>query len=269
MIQEAYCSFEVCKLLQNNGFEGNVNAYYHIWDKGNKVCSAQEFSNSEAPHLYIPAPTQQMVMAWIVEKYNVSIEISALKHNCWVYIIYKILDDKVKELYNDGEFKSHEEAVEAALKYTLENLIYSTTQEDKELSFIDISGRLHYGVIVNYKENEYDFRKWKITSLSTLSYSQSGILIDTDYDGWISYEEYEGCGMSTGSRPFRFGKVLPYLRPMSSMTEEEKDTYDALTMCNAPWVVNDWLNAHYFDYRGLIEKGLALEAPEGIYKSAM
>jgi hypothetical protein len=28
----------------------------------------------------------------------------------------------------------------------------------------------------------------------------------------------------------------------------------------------DWLNKHHFDYRGLIEKGLALEAPEGMYK---
>jgi hypothetical protein len=30
--------------------------------------------------------------------------------------------------------------------------------------------------------------------------------------------------------------------------------------------VLDWLNAHHFDYRGLIEKGLALEAPKGMYK---
>ena len=29
----------------------------------------------------------------------------------------------------------------------------------------------------------------------------------------------------------------------------------------------DWLNAHHFDFRGLIEKGLALEAPEGMYKN--
>lgn len=145
-------------------------------------------------------------------------------------------------------------------------------QEDKELSFIDISGRLHYGVIVNYKENEYDHRKWKITSLHTLSYSKSGTLIDTDYDGWISYEEHEGCGMSTGSRPFRFGEVLPYLRPMSSMTEEEKieslnfaweDDYGRLASYNEniPKYI-DWLNAHHFDYRGLIEKGLAIAVTE-------
>lgn len=151
------------------------------------------------------------------------------------------------------------------------------TKEEKELSFIDISGRLHYGVIVNYKENEYDHRKWKITNLHTFSYSRSGTLIDTDYDGWISYEEHEGCGMSTGSRPFRFGEVLPYLRPMSSMTEEErKDIGKIVTTVYGGKVVDDdfvnvikyidWLNAHHFDYRGLIERGLALEAPEGMYK---
>ena len=148
-------------------------------------------------------------------------------------------------------------------------------QEEKELSFIDISGRLHYGVIVNYKENEYDHREWKITNLHTLSYSKSGTLIDTDYDGWISYEEHKGCGMSTGSRPFRFGEILPYLRPMSSMTKEERKEYNEYTFHGASigsilntataYELIDWLNKHHFDYRGLIEKGLALEAPEGMY----
>ena len=150
------------------------------------------------------------------------------------------------------------------------------TQEEKELSFIDISGRLHYGVIVNYKENEYDHREWKITSLHTLSYSKSGTLIDTDYDGWISYEDYEGCGMSTGSRPFRFGEVLPYLRPMDSMTEEERKEYNEylfhgasiglMSNTETAYELIDWLNAHHFDYRGLIGRGLGLEAPEWMYK---
>ena len=138
------------------------------------------------------------------------------------------------------------------------------TQEEKELSFIDISGRLHYGVIVNYRENEYDHRKWKITSLHTFSYSKSGTLIDTDYDGWISYEEHQGCGMSTGSRPFRFGEVLPYLRPMSSMTDEERKEYNKVMFQSERYEDNytvdvDWLNRNHFDYRNLIEKNLALD----------
>ena len=148
------------------------------------------------------------------------------------------------------------------------------TKEEKELSFIDISGRLHYGVIVNYKENEYDHREWKITNLHTLSYSKSGTLIDTDYDGWISYEEYKGCGMSTGSRPFRFGEVLPYLRPMSSMTEEEKkeyhktlfysEAYDEANKINGKitFKTYDYLNSIHIDFRGLIPKDLAIEVTE-------
>ena len=63
------------------------------------------------------------------------------------------------------------------------------------------------------------------------------------------------------------GLPKPYLRSMSSMTEEEESEYlnlDPLT--NGWYVVADWLNAHHFDYRGLIEKGLAIEAPENMYK---
>jgi len=69
---------------------------------------------------------------------------------------------------------------------------------------------------------------------------------------------------------------LPYLRPMSSMTEEELLAYDK----TREWKyvdddhyehfdtldTFDWLNAHHFDYRRLIEKGLALKAPNGMYK---
>lgn len=60
----------------------------------------------------------------------------------------------------------------------------------------------------------------------------------------------------------------PYLRPMSSMTEKELREYkcknDALDENYEVHIDNaypafDWLNAHHFDYRGLIEKGLAIE----------
>ncbi len=71
--------------------------------------------------------------------------------------------------------------------------------------------------------------------------------------------------------------IKPYLRPMSDMTG--KEIYEFIQICDTVlWLGDkrstcilsleqmDWLNAHHFDYRGLIEKGLALEAPEGMYK---
>ena len=149
------------------------------------------------------------------------------------------------------------------------------TQENKELLLKDLSARLPYGVEVNYKEHEYDIRHWKIDSLHTPTYSESGILIDTDYEGWINFTEYKGCGMSTGSRPLHLEKNLPFLRSMSNMTEEEKKKFKKLHeevfMGSMPYIsastsFYDWLNAHHFDYRGLIPMGLALEAPEGMYK---
>ena len=58
----------------------------------------------------------------------------------------------------------------------------------------------------------------------------------------------------------------PYLRPMSSMTEDEEDELNSARMGNYGEDA-DWLNAHHFDYRGLIPLGLALEATEGMYKT--
>ena len=73
----------------------------------------------------------------------------------------------------------------------------------------------------------------------------------------------------------------PYLRPLSSMTEEEKKEYDGFTQYfeanNLPnyhgYFVEDdmvgdfidWLNAHHLDYRELIRLGEALEAPKDMY----
>ena len=78
--------------------------------------------------------------------------------------------------------------------------------------------------------------------------------------------------------------ITPYLRPMSSMTEEEyneifnESGFDTTEINNGIVYAEtlkipiefcghliDWLNAHYFDYLGLIPMRLALEAPEGMY----
>ena len=64
-----------------------------------------------------------------------------------------------------------------------------------------------------------------------------------------------------------------YLRPMSSMTDEEydqlyidsrvkEDSVDILDALANDLDAIDWLNAHHFDYRGLIEKGLAIKVTE-------
>lgn len=74
---------------------------------------------------------------------------------------------------------------------------------------------------------------------------------------------------------WRLADIKPYLRPMDSMTEEESYEYEGTRY--QTFLENgesersdtadtyDWLNANCFDYRGLIGKGLALEAPEGMY----
>ena len=66
----------------------------------------------------------------------------------------------------------------------------------------------------------------------------------------------------------------PYLRPMSSMTKEEKvylarrHFYEGQSAYANVYIaaeVVDWMTEHHLDFRGLIKKGLALEAPEGMY----
>ena len=122
------------------------------------------------------------------------------------------------------------------------------TQEDKQLLLKDLSARLPYGVIVSIKEVDSDKKPW------------FGELSCKDLDCFIHDVAYES--------------IKPYLRPMSSMTEEEFFNYkhlDLLDYSNDGFEMPnfrsiDWLLSHHFDFRGLIEKGLALEAPEDMYK---
>ncbi len=121
------------------------------------------------------------------------------------------------------------------------------TQEEKQLLLKDLRSRLPYNPKAKYPH-----------------YHKNGD------DENIVLNIYNAHKLLVGMDIYH---IKPYLRPMSSMTEEEKDYYDSITYtedethfkgvwCNT---VVDWLNANHFDYRGLIEKGLALEAPEGMY----
>jgi len=129
-----------------------------------------------------------------------------------------------------------EEDRKQLLKYLGVRLSYGI--EDKELLLKDLCARLPYGVIGSiHKVNGDDY-----------NISIVGGDIDLFSHQFIS--------------------IKPYLRPMSSMTDEEKIDYQAYFNYDGveyPEEYIDWLNRKMFDYRGLIEKGLALEAPNDMY----
>ena len=134
------------------------------------------------------------------------------------------------------------------------------TQEEKQLLLKDLCARLRYGVKFTLSDNIYTMK---------------GIdLIVTDEGDW------EYAVTAKGIEPIEIEYIKPYLRSMSSMTEGERNEYFDFRNQELQRVafaevgresaiaeISDWLNEHYFDYRGLIEKGLALEAPEGMYKT--
>jgi len=126
------------------------------------------------------------------------------------------------------------------------------TKEDKELLLKDVCARLPYKV----KVCDDLGRIYELPIGNTY-------LIDLFYENGDYVEP----------------PIKPYLRSMNSMTEEEFREYNQNETCvlyeegilNGQTITSgesvDWLNAHHFDFRGLIEKGLALEAPEDMYKT--
>lgn len=150
------------------------------------------------------------------------------------------------------------------------------TQEDKQLLLKDLCARLPYSPYVQLNPGAYNKPE----------------------KCWICGVSGEDIYLNVDSDPFSLHdfNILPYLRPMSSMTYEEMqdarekffdgsdhydiddigeiyaDTYQPYTTVYTLSFARlsgyiDWLNSNHFDYRGLIEKGLALEAPEEMYKT--
>lgn len=153
--------------------------------------------------------------------------------------------------------------------------------KNKELLIKDLTCRLSYGVkcLVEIDETEYDeftgkeigFKGKSIGELYLLDMNDNHVELYFDEKNNISDElsDMSMEGLIT------INDIKPYLRSMSSMTEEEKKEYCNLQdrfLCSSQYPVTDtyelfdWLNAHHFDYRGLIPKGLALEAPKDMYK---
>lgn len=143
-------------------------------------------------------------------------------------------------------------------------------QEDKDLLFKDLCARLPYGV----KMIDTEPYSAEHNPILTLSY--------------ISEDNGIGCRAGKGFMATSLGSIKPYLFPLSSMTEEQAkeiqeiigdpnyacimrktgglelwlesiDT-DPTIWLDTIFEVQDYLNKNHFDYRGLIEKGLAIDA---------
>ena len=134
------------------------------------------------------------------------------------------------------------------------------TQEEKELVIKDLCARLPYSVQIHISyEDGFKYDK-------TLT-----------YEDVKNYSQLPACSTTI---------VKPYLRPLSSMTDEEEAeianiiegiydftfrTEELLEMISMqktfPMASIDWFHEKGFDIRGLIQKGLAIEAPEGMYNN--
>ena len=128
------------------------------------------------------------------------------------------------------------------------------TEEEKELLLIDLCARLPYNVFCEISDADEPYK------LETIRFNGEYFLFNNGV-----FEKY-------------ITEIKPYLRPMSSMTDEEKKVYKTISAWG--YVLESrghrtgiyptiegykWLNANYFDYHHLIEKGLALPAPKGMY----
>lgn len=141
------------------------------------------------------------------------------------------------------------------------------TQNEKELLLKDLCGRLPYGVKAYVKNWSKFNRKWieDVYTVESIHQSLNNILVCSErcsVEVIVGYDDYD---------------IKPYLFPLSSMTEEQKNDmfnycynteHEASKFSNGKLkfvydyeiVKIDWLNANHFDYRGLIEKGLAIDA---------
>lgn len=143
------------------------------------------------------------------------------------------------------------------------------TQEEKQELMVALCGYLPYGLKIEEYNEEYGFNDSELSVVSMKYFADD----EASAEGyWIN----------------RIENIKPYLRPMSSMTEEEKEELrqehikdeklfaeclkkaangdSSMRGKVVPHFAADWCNKNHFDYRGLIPIGLAISAPEGMYK---
>lgn len=149
MIKEAYCSFEISKLLKEKGFPQDYDIYHSmVYNEEDyedeyevqrmvletKLVKAGTLSSYPigVPEPKYYAPTHQMAMAWLREVHNKHCDIGYDIDLYWFFQIIELKEiiehfdyseTKYYHAENETGFNTYEEAVEAALKYVLENLV--------------------------------------------------------------------------------------------------------------------------------------------------
>ena len=136
-------------------------------------------------------------------------------------------------------------------------------EKNKEnILFADLVARLPYGVKIEVEDWNEETESSEMVAIPIYS---------------VNTDRYFYACTDSEELQIHIDEVQPYLRKMSSMTEDEQREYDGLLYGVSDFTQNtgslspidsltDWLNAHHFDHRGLIEMGLALEAPEDMYQ---
>ena len=116
------------------------------------------------------------------------------------------------------------------------------TQKDKQLLLKDLCARVPYGV--RYRRFAWDDKQGE-ECISAKIYSISP-------DGYVrNYHEDESDYIDN---------VRPYLFPFSSITKKTLEELSAYIDIKNAYVAVEFFNSHHIDYRGLIEKGLAIDA---------
>lgn len=146
-------------------------------------------------------------------------------------------------------------------------------KSDKKTILKTLCERLPYGVKVLHQGWNYDWDDEMSYVLTVTGIDTKGEIIQYDFNGEKETHSY--------GDPLDID--LPILRPMATMTDEERDEvtqicYDidltkegiSIIKQNLPYqkvsAVMDWLKARHFDYDDLIGRKLAVEDFSGVYK---
>lgn len=148
------------------------------------------------------------------------------------------------------------------------------TESDRRLLIVDLSARLPYKPKVQFN----------------LKYGDNGhkeglypaMISSIDPSGWIEVDYEDGNSVREWSCTVE--DIKPYLRPISDITDDEKRELNSIANefgdewfksedPDGKWAATFWecyetidfLNSIHVDYRGLIDKGLALKAVKGMY----